>query len=108
MGQVTEVDLSEYAVTHYKAMTEESDRFNHNRIMAKVQECMGDAELEGDNQDLICQLLIEDKVLQPLMDIVANVQSNPDMSFSEAKYAVVSARKFVTALENRLYEHFKD
>ena len=108
MGQVTEVDLSEYAVTHYKAMAEESDRFNHNRIMAKVQECMGDAELEGDNQDLICQLLIEDKVLQPLMDIVANVQSNPDMSFSEAKYAVVSARKFVTALENRLYEHFKD
>ena len=108
MGQVTEVDLDSYGVAHYKCVAKEAEQFNHNRIMAKVQECMGDAELEGDNQDLICQLLVEDKVLQPLMDIVANVQSNPDMSFSEAKYAVVSARKFVTALGNRLYEHFKD
>jgi len=108
MGQVTEVDLSEYAVTHYKAMAEESDRFNHNRIMAKVQECMGDAELEGDNQDLICQMIVEDKVLQPLMDIVANVQSNPDMSFNDAKYAVEATRKFVAGLEELLYEHFKD
>lgn len=108
MGQVTEVDLNEYAVTHYKGVAKEAEQFNHNRIMAKVQECMGDAELEGDNQDLICQLLVEDKVLQPLMDIVANVQSNPDMSFNDAKYAVEATRKFVTALENRLYEHFKD
>jgi len=108
MGQVTEVDLKDYAVSHYKGVAKEAEQFNHNRIMAKVQECMGDAELEGDNQDLICQLLVEDKVLQPLMDIVANVQSNSDMSFNDAKYAVEATRKFVAGLEERLYEYFKD
>ena len=108
MGQVTEVYLKEFTVNHYKGVAKEAEQFNHGRIMAKVQECMGDAELEGENQNLICQMLVEDKVLQPLMDIVANVQSNPDMSFSDAKYAVEATRKFVAGLEERLYEHFKD
>jgi hypothetical protein len=95
-------------LSHYKEVAEQSEIDRHNRILSKVQACMGNAEFEGEDQDLICQLMIEEGPLEPLMNIVANVSSDVDPSFNEVQYAVGSVKDFLTALENRLYKHFSD
>ena len=109
MGQVTEVDLDKLStLSHYKEVLADAEVYRHEGIKSKVETVMGNAELAGDDQDLICQLLVEDDVCDALMNIVANCTGGNDPSMQEAKYTVGAVNDFIHALENRLYAHLSD
>lgn len=99
-----ENDQKQEALEHYQGVLAES---NVDAAALKAINCMGNAELEGEDQDLICQLLVE-RCTHQLMDIVANGCDLKDPSLQEAIESARMVRDLVNEIQGALNEYYID
>ncbi len=100
-----ENDQNQETLEHYQGVLDEQKKSAD--ALLKTVNCMGNAELEGEDQDLICQLLVE-KCAGQLMDIVANGCSLKDPSLQEAVESTRMVRDLVNEIQGALNDHFLD
>lgn len=99
-----ENDKKQEALEHYCSLLDESIS---EKSEFKAVDCMANAELFGEDQDLICQLLI-DKCTPQLMNIVANGCALIDPSLQEATESTRMVRELVDSIKEALSEHYEN
>lgn len=102
-----EEDKKQEALDHYAEVLEQSntEKEKIEAAAVKAADCMGNAEHKGSDQDLICQILIDDCIPE-LMDIVANGCNIEDPSLSEAAESVRQVKRLVNMVKLSLNDHF--
>lgn len=79
------------------------------KVLAKVNEVMGNAEIEGEDQTFLCQLLVEDKPMEVLMMMISMVDDEAGWAErKEREFAGGLAKAFVAAMRETLTDYYKD
>jgi len=129
MGQVTEVDLNDYRVSHYKAMAEEADQYYLNESVSskRIKERVESVLLPFSNMDedtnlVLSQIIprrnvsdISQATLDKYLALMSLSEMITEISIQDGAVkpgqealAVKLVGEFLTGVRGDMYDYFKD